>query len=60
MKVPKEGTKKYKEIVARGCGGYWENNSNAHEFDCEHGYDWDCDYCPCTTENMKNRRKKYP
>jgi hypothetical protein len=43
MKAPKRG-KKFKEIVDRGCGlKYYEYEG---DYDCTHGYDWECDECP--------------
>ena len=41
MKPPKIG-KEYHKIIALGCGLYID--------DCKHGYDWECDECPCTIE----------
>ena len=50
MKMPKERTKRWKEIVDLGCGGHYDHEG---EFGCEHGYEWDCDYCPVFIEKMR-------
>lgn len=52
MNAPKRG-KKYKEIVLRGCG--YKHDSFNGDGDCEHGYEWDCDYCPCTIEYQRRK-----
>jgi len=49
MKPPKMGTKRFKEIVAKGCGGHWTYSSNGDDFDCEFEYDWIWDDCPIVT-----------
>lgn len=51
MKPPKAGSKRYKEILKRGCGGYFSDTLDGFEFDCEHGYGWECDHCPIVVEN---------
>jgi hypothetical protein len=45
--VPVNGTKRFEQIVSLGCGGYYQETSDGTEFDCDHGYDWDCENCPC-------------
>ena len=32
----KPNSKKWKEIIAIGCGGYWHETADGREFDCEH------------------------
>jgi hypothetical protein len=49
-KPPKEGTKRYKEIVKRGCVGY--RDEWLGDYDCEYG--WECERCPVLLEEWKN------
>lgn len=52
MKVPKEGSERYKEILRIGCGGHYDEWNG--DYDCDHGYTWSCDDCPIVLEIMKN------
>ena len=51
---PKEGTRRYKQVLNRGCGGYSYDTSDGMEYDCYH-YDWICDYCPIVIERYKDQ-----
>ena len=56
MNPPKrKNSKRWKEIVALGCGGYrtWEG-----DYDCKHPYDWPCDDCPCGIEYQEELHRK--
>ena len=48
MKPPKRGSKKYKEILELGCGGWYDEWNG--DYDCHHPYDWSCDDCPIVIE----------
>jgi hypothetical protein len=48
VKLPKRGSKEYREIVLKGCHSF--------EDDCDHGYTWICEYCP-VIENLNSRQK---
>ena len=41
-----------------GCGGHWTDTPNGRDFDCENGYIWGCDQCPCCIIMQEKRRKK--
>lgn len=53
MKIPKISSKRYKEIIEKGCGLYMSETWDGLEWDCSHNYDWVCDNCPCTIEYQK-------
>jgi len=48
----KEGSRRWKEVVKLGCGGYYDREG---EFNCGHDYNWDCDYCPCCIEHNRSK-----
>jgi len=50
---PKKNSQKYKKIASLGCKLEYSNTDWGEEYDCGHGYEWDCDYCPCTIEYQK-------
>ena len=52
MNAPKRG-KKYQAVLDAGCGGYSTWTDWGYEYDCEHEYEWDCDYCPIVVEQRK-------
>lgn len=53
---PKEGTKRYQKILDRGCGGREINiPGEPTEYDCDHQYAWDCEYCPCCIEAQRSK-----
>lgn len=37
-------------IVGHGCGGHWTTNGYDKEYECDHGYPWTCEECPCQKE----------
>lgn len=55
MNVPREGSKRWKEILEMGCGGHYDREG---EFDCDNGYDWDCEDCPVCVENIRKGDNK--
>lgn len=59
MTTPKRG-KKYKEIVEKGCSGYYISTTEYHEWECGDEYEWECDDCPVVIEMMNDimRRKR--
>jgi hypothetical protein len=54
----KRNSKKWKEVLAIGCGGYCTNTTNGMDYDCEHRYDWNCDDCPCCIVKQEEKHKK--
>jgi hypothetical protein len=46
----KRNSKRYKEVLEAGCGGYESSTSDGTEFYCNHQYEWVCDNCPITRE----------
>ena len=58
MNPPRRNSKKYKEILEKGCGGYFCDTINGFEYDCTHGYEWECDYCPIVIEKHFKGDKK--
>jgi hypothetical protein len=51
----RKGTKKYKDIIAKGCG--LEFFPYEGDYDCSHGYEWYCEDCPMT-QDYHNRQIK--
>ena len=57
MAVPKRG-KRYKEIVEKGCSGYFVSNSDYQEWECGDEYEWECDMCPVVIEMKKEKMRR--
>jgi hypothetical protein len=54
MTCPKPGTKRYRQVLAEGCGGHQIGNPlDGYDWDCDHGYDWSCDDCPIVVDQMR-------
>lgn len=53
MKLPKQNTKLYNDIIDMGCGLVIDEYNGDH--DCTHLYDWDCGDCPCVIEKNKHK-----
>lgn len=49
--APNPGTRGYIRVVARGCGGTYDEWNG--EYDCSHAYPWTCDDCPIVAESQK-------
>lgn len=47
MYEPLPGSKGYKRVLDRGCGG---TKDYYGEFDCCHNYPWYCEDCPINTD----------
>ncbi len=58
MKAPKIDSKRYKEIVKRGCKLERTQTEYGYELDCGHDYKWFCEDCPCVIEKHKNDYKE--
>jgi hypothetical protein len=55
MKAPKRRSKKYQEIVAKGCRlRYFPFEG---DYDCALKYDWKCEDCPCSLEKRRQEEK---
>ena len=54
----KRNSKKWKEVIAMGCGGYCIDTPNGKDYDCEHSYSWDCNNCPCCIEKQERKHKE--
>ena len=37
-------------IASHGCGIVWHETQDGREADCDHGYTWTCEECPCQKE----------
>lgn len=53
----KRNSKKWKEVLERGCGGYCTNTTNGMDYGCKHEYDWNCDDCPCCIVKQEEKYK---
>lgn len=49
MKAPKKSSKRYNEILRIGCGGEYDEWNG--DYDCSHGYTWNCEECPIVVES---------
>ena len=58
LRKMKKNSKKWKEVLALGCGGIWSETQDGREFDCENGYSCGCDSCPCCIVKQEENYNK--
>ena len=51
--TPARDSKGWIRIIERGCGGHMHETSCGQEFDCDHGYTWNCEECPVGIVSME-------
>lgn len=56
MSVPRYDGKKWRKVVAKGCGG--GVTKHGEEFSCNHGYAWPCESCPVQVDRDRERAKR--
>lgn len=57
--VSELGSRGWKRVVARGCGGRTYDTMDGPDFTCDHGYAWTCEECPWGVEVMEREQQAW-
>lgn len=56
---PLPGSRGFLRVLSRGCGGVMHDTPWGRDFDCDHGYTWNCDDCPLVRQQQIETEAAY-